>query len=294
MENNESILETIRKLYNSKGSVGQKIQGLINTRRSYHGNIEVQNECNRYLDKLYNLKYEDKKEYKDTTNEAFKKRNALKDMYKFNKKRQKGLGAFVKLDAGNVEVGNNMFNQAMGNSDEVGVAEALETEEPKEINIRKELNEIDKEEYTDFVNMYEAILLNDEEKKTLVQLIVDKDIKEIDKFLSSHLNINEELTEETTEEFLTPDTCLRNAVELLDPQEFQLDLVRDDISLQQLYDSMKEGKDVYEVASVNGEGFDSDVRELLFSAISDALNIPYKTIWNVWLGKEDVKQDDEE
>ena len=39
-------------------------------------------------------------------------KNPLKQMAKWAKKRQKGLGAFVKLNAGNVEQGNQMFNRA--------------------------------------------------------------------------------------------------------------------------------------------------------------------------------------
>lgn len=54
--------------------------------------------------------------------------NELKRMKKYADKRQKGLGAFVKLDAGNVEKGIEMFNAAAsGNtSGDTGIAEALE------------------------------------------------------------------------------------------------------------------------------------------------------------------------
>ena len=38
--------------------------------------------------------------------------NQLKDMQDYAKKRQKGIGAFVNLDAGDVEKGNAMFNNA--------------------------------------------------------------------------------------------------------------------------------------------------------------------------------------
>lgn len=46
-----------------------------------------------------------------------KESNQLKKMANWSKKRQKGLGAFVKLDAGNVPYNNAMFNK-MSNASE--------------------------------------------------------------------------------------------------------------------------------------------------------------------------------
>ena len=59
----------------------------------------------------------------------------------------------------------------------------------------------------------------------------------------------------------------RDLMKEWDPDEFQTDLIRNDISLEEIWEEMKNGKDFYEIASVNGEGFDSDVREKIFSMI---------------------------
>ena len=70
--------------------------------------------------------------------------NQLKDMAKYAKKRQKGKGWFVKLNAGNPEYNASFFNRAMGNniisssetssSEGTGLAEDLHPT-PKEHNI---------------------------------------------------------------------------------------------------------------------------------------------------------------
>lgn len=70
-----------------------------------------------------------------------------------------------------------------------------------------------------------------------------------------------------------------------DLDEFQLDQVRDDISFQQLWDEMQKGNDIYKIASVDGQGFDSDVREKIFSAMADKLGLDYDDIYNTWLGR---------
>ena len=48
----------IEEVNNGKASVGQKIQTLVKIRRESHGNDAIQNKCNKYLDELYNKKYE--------------------------------------------------------------------------------------------------------------------------------------------------------------------------------------------------------------------------------------------
>ena len=51
------IIKLIKLTYTSKGDVRQKIALLINTRSSEKSKL-IQNACNKYLDLLYNQKYE--------------------------------------------------------------------------------------------------------------------------------------------------------------------------------------------------------------------------------------------
>lgn len=71
-----------------------------------------------------------------------------------------------------------------------------------------------------------------------------------------------------------------------DIDEFQIDQVRDDISLEDLYTAMQNGDDFYKIASRNGQGFDSAVREKIFDGISRKLGIDYDDIYNTWLGRK--------
>lgn len=61
----------------------------------------------------------------DDYNELDEKLNPLKDAAKKAKRKSKGLGAFVKLNAGNVEKGNAMFNKACGNGSECSQGEGM-------------------------------------------------------------------------------------------------------------------------------------------------------------------------
>jgi len=66
-------------------------------------------------DKIFNEKLDNLLELK-------KPKNQLKDMAKYNRKRQKGKGWFVKLNAGDPEYNASFFNRAMGNA-EIGNSE---------------------------------------------------------------------------------------------------------------------------------------------------------------------------
>lgn len=68
-----------------------------------------------------------------------------------------------------------------------------------------------------------------------------------------------------------------------DPDEFQIDEVRDDIDFKGIWDLMQKGGDFYKDASTTGKGFDSAVREKLFSGMADSLGVDYDTIYNQWL-----------
>lgn len=108
--------------------------------------------------------------------------NQLKDMQDFAKKRQKGIGAFVNPNAGDVEKGNAMFNNAtdVGSAPTSGgMGEDFESTDNmrgkknmRSINIREELNKRDMQSCkTDFVNMYESANLSEEKKMQLVKLL---------------------------------------------------------------------------------------------------------------------------
>lgn len=59
--------------------------------------------------------------------------NPLKDAKKFAKKHQKGLGAFVKLNAGDVEKGMETFNKNMGNVSSAGETQGGSMSESKNL-----------------------------------------------------------------------------------------------------------------------------------------------------------------
>lgn len=138
--------------------------------------------------------------------------NQLKDMAKHNKKRQKGKGWFVKLNAGNPEYNASFFNRAMGNDttsssdissgEGTGLAEDLNKEvnsveeniEPRQINIRQALIELDKED-PDFLgtlsSMYDYLEpdLTIEDKKELIDLINKHDNLKIFNFLNNKMDV---------------------------------------------------------------------------------------------------------
>lgn len=55
------IKDLIKKVYEGRASITQKITTLIITRRENHGNQEIQEECNKYLELLYDKKFEELK-----------------------------------------------------------------------------------------------------------------------------------------------------------------------------------------------------------------------------------------
>ena len=75
-----------------------------------------------------------------------------------------------------------------------------------------------------------------------------------------------------------------------DPDEFQIDRVRDDIDFKGIWDAMQKDNDFYKLASVDGQGFDSDVREKLFAGMEDSLGLDYDDIYYKWLGKPRPKK----
>lgn len=127
------------------------------------------------------------------------------------------------------------------------------------------------------------------DKKRKEMYKVKKTPKSSEEALADDVQVIEEALSD--EEF-TKDMKLRDAYIKYDSDEYQLDRIRDDITIEELWKEMKQGKDVYEIASVGGQGFDSAVREGLFNIISNALGIDYEVIYDTWLRPEKITLDE--
>ena len=116
--------------------------------------------------------------------------NQLRDMADEAKKKQKGLGAFVKLDAGDVEHNVAAFNNATTiNSGESAMSESAEN---KEINIRQKLIEKDianGDGFGTLTNLYDTVeyKLTLDDKKQLIDYIIINNYNAIERFLESKL-----------------------------------------------------------------------------------------------------------
>lgn len=120
------------------------------------------------------------------THKFTSKEDAIDFIDKFGKleeaKKKKELGAFVKLDAGDVEEGNKFFNKAVAGTESEGGCNM--SEDLRTINIRDELNKLDTIDYNDLVNMYDCLKLSDLEKTQLAQLLSNHDNENVIKFIS--------------------------------------------------------------------------------------------------------------
>lgn len=67
---------------------------------------------------------------------------------------------------------------------------------------------------------------------------------------------------------------------------FLFDDLRDDTTFQDILDTLKAGNNVYDAMFKEGEGGDSTVRENVFSALSDMLNVDYDDVYYLWLYPE--------
>lgn len=52
-----AIIDLIKRFYEGRAPIHQKIAVLIVTRRENHGNDKIQDECSKYLELLYDEKY---------------------------------------------------------------------------------------------------------------------------------------------------------------------------------------------------------------------------------------------
>lgn len=115
----------------------------------------------------------------------------FKDMVKHNKKKQ--LGAFVKLNAGDVEKNQEIFNNSTNNST---VSESTKTPLNIVKNIEKELLALDAEDYRDLTNMYEVMsnFITPQEKQTLVNMLINPNIDEVEEYLNDlYSNYDEDM-----------------------------------------------------------------------------------------------------
>ena len=121
-------------------------------------------------------------------------------------KKKKELGAFVKLDAGDVEEGNKFFNKAVAGAESEGGCNM--SEDLRTINIRDELNKLDTIDYNDLVNMYNCLKLSDLEKTQLAQLLANHDNENVIKFISDRY-YKENMCEQVENEYSdAPNTLL--------------------------------------------------------------------------------------
>ena len=183
----------------------------INAEALKQGNLEKAKQIQTDID-FYEEKDDDQpyNSYKDKLDKLYQQldesSNQLKDMAKHNKKKQKGKGWFVKLNAGNPEYNASFFNRAMGNdttsSSDISSGETSSNEgtglaeniEPRQINIRQSLIELDKED-PDFLGslstMYDYLEpdLTIEDKKELIDLINKHDNLKIFNFLNNKMDV---------------------------------------------------------------------------------------------------------
>ena len=79
---------------------------------------------------------------------------------------------------------------------------------------------------------------------------------------------------------------INNTSNIVNDNNFYYARLRNDITLKEVWEKMKAGEDIYELASVDGKGFDSAVREGIFVMLEMVLGVNYDTIYNTWLHPE--------
>lgn len=99
--------------------------------------------------------------------------------------------------------------------------------------------------------------------------------------------MNENKLKEDFEDFyaqfdIRPERKIKEVYAEISPEEFQLDKIHSTKTIADIWSEMQAGEDFYRVASEDGEGFDSAVRESIFEIISKAFKIPYDTVYMTW------------
>lgn len=101
----------------------------------------------------------------------------------------------------------------------------------------------------------------------------------------ARVNLEESLFEDYPNEdkTFTLQSKVRDYVEANYPEEYQLDLILPDVTFAEVIKGMKQGKDLYELCSVNGERFDTAVREEIFIGLEEVSHKPYNYFYQLWL-----------
>lgn len=143
----------------------------------------------------------------------------------------------------------------------------------------KKLNESNAEDF--IKNVEDAKLLGWDGK--------DETFKDYMKKVNDMRQVNKELKKENNEENtnkLKDINFKQWYMENVPEDNFLFDDLRDDITFQDILDTLKAGNNVYDAMFKEGKGGDSTVRENVFSALSDMLNVDYDDVYYLWLYPE--------
>lgn len=163
---------------------------------------------------------------------------------------------------GNIDTIEDYFNKALAKVEE-----------------SKKLNESNAEDFIKDVE--DAKLLGWDGK--------DETFKDYMKKVNDMRQVNKELKKENNEENtnkLKDINFKQWYMENVPEDNFLFDDLRDDTTFQDILDTLKAGNDVYDAMFKEGKGGDSTVRENVFSALSDMLNVDYDDVYYLWLYPE--------
>lgn len=117
----------------------------------------------------------------------------------------------------------------------------------------------------------------------------DETFKDYMKKVNDMRQVNKELKKENNEENtnkLKDINFKQWYMENVPEDNFLFDDLRDDTTFQDILDTLKAGNNVYDAMFKEGKGGDSTVRENVFSALSDMLNVDYDDVYYLWLYPE--------
>ena len=117
----------------------------------------------------------------------------------------------------------------------------------------------------------------------------DETFKDYMKKVNDMRKVNKELKKENNEENtnkLKDINFKQWYMENVPEDNFLFDDLRDDTTFQDILDTLKAGNNVYDAMFKEGKGGDSTVRENVFSALSDMLNVDYDDVYYLWLYPE--------
>lgn len=124
------------------------------------------------------------------------------------------------------------------------------------------------------------------DKERIEKIIADEihlEDEEDDDNLSYKGQLAKHAQPDPLDEEITADTKFKDAYKAIAPEDYQLDKIHPEKTIGEIWNEMQQGGDVYKIASVDGEGFDSAIREQLFIFISDVFDIDYDDVYTTWL-----------